>query len=163
MANMLRFPAAPAWMQLGLVLLVFAVIATVFGTATGFFRFALADELAAVLRIAAIAFVLPALLEEIVFRGPLIWLAERRSRWFGAGAVLSLTLFVVWHPINGMFLVTEARDIFSDWRFLTLATLLGMMATWLAVRTRSIWPPVVFHWLVVVGWKAFFGGPQFLS
>jgi len=122
----------------------------------------MSDDYAALARTAAIALILPALLEEFVFRGPIIWLASRRSKYTGMAVALSLAAFVLWHPLNGAFLLTEARDWFFDWRFLVIAAGFGAVASWLAFRTRSLWPPIVFHWLAVVGWKAFLGAPAFL-
>ena len=74
---------------------------------------------------------------------------------------LSLLAFILWHPLNATVNLVEARDLFFDWRFLTVATGLGAVATYLAIRTRSLWPPVLFHWLAVVGWTAFLGAPNF--
>ena len=143
-------------------LLVFGVIAVPLGMATGLLDWQLVDDPAALLRTAAIALIAPAILEELVFRGPLIHLANTNSRWLAAATLGSLALFLIWHPLNGTFVLTAAEDLFTDWRFLMVAFWLGVVASALAIRTHSLWPPIVFHWLAVVGWKAFFGGPAFL-
>jgi len=160
---MFRLPASRDWGVAGLAFLAFAAAALGFGFATGFFRFEPTGQ-ASTMRALAVAFVLPALLEEVVFRGPLIWLAQRAvtgGRLVLASA-LSLALFVLWHPLNASLLLTEARLWFFDWRFLVIAAALGGVATWLALRTRSLWPPIVFHWLAVLGWKELLGGPGLL-
>lgn len=115
------------------------------------------------LKTAAIALFLPALGEELIFRGPLLVLIGRSqvSLVFLACAV-SLALFVGWHVVNGAIVLTSAWDTFSDLRFLILATVLGCGLTAMTLLSRSIWPAVIFHWLAVVAWKGLFGGPSFI-
>jgi len=149
------------WKQVSIVCMLFTALSLMFGFAVGFFQFDVAPT-KQVLRVAVIAFVLPALLEELVFRGPLIYFANKKSKKLLYVAILSLALFILWHPLNACFLLTEARPVFLDWRFLTLATLLGVCASALALTTRSLWPPILFHWFAVIGWKAFLGAPTFL-
>lgn len=74
---------------------------------------------------------------------------------------MALALFVAWHPINGLFLKTEASQTFLDPVFLLLATLLGGCCTFVYLRTGSIWPSTLIHWLSLVSWKAFLGGRIF--
>jgi len=149
-------------MRVGIAILIFSMFAVPFGLLTGLFEFRLEADPVVLIRTAAIALILPALFEEVLFRGPIAWLSSIGSRKLLYVVAVSLPLFVLWHPFNGMFLMTEAQSLFTDWRFLVLAALLGLAATHLAVKTCSIWPPVLFHWLAIVGWKAFFGGPAFL-
>ena len=149
------------WKQISIVCTLFMPLSLMFGFATGFFQFDVAPT-KQILRVAVIAFVLPALLEELVFRGPLIYFANKKSKKLLYVAILSLALFILWHPLNACLLLTEARPVFLDWRFLTLAALLGACASALALTTRSLWPPVLFHWFAVIGWKAFLGAPAFL-
>lgn len=159
--ELFRWPKTNEWMWSGAVSLAFALLAIGFGFVTGFFRFGLAEP-DTLLRTAVVAFVLPALLEEFVFRGPLVWFARRGSErlWLASG--VSLLLFVLWHPFNATFMLTDAQEVFFDWRFLAIATGLGAAATALALRTRTLWPPILFHWLAVLGWKAFLGAPTLL-
>jgi len=159
--GVLRRPSVADWVLTAKALAAFSLLAVPFGLFSGLFAFKLADDPAEIAKIALIIFFVPALFEEVLFRGPVVWLSFIGSRKLLYVAALSLGLFVLWHPLNGMFLMTEARGLFTDWRFLFLAALLGLVATHLAIKTRCIWPPVVFHWLVVVGWKVFLGGPQF--
>ena len=160
---MFGWPSLSDWRLVGVQTLLFSALAGAFALTTFLFEFSLISDLSSLLKITAIALFLPAIFEELVFRGPVIWVAEKHPSWLWPASGVSLVLFVLWHPLNGMFLMTEARELFTDARFLMIAAALGAMATLLGVRTRSIWPPVVFHWLVVIGWKAFLGGPQFLS
>jgi len=75
------------------------------------------------LRIAAVTFVVPALAEEVVFRGLVI----RRFDW--RHGVASVTLYVLWHPIEALFFLPAAHPVFFDPAFLLLVTLLGSMCT----------------------------------
>lgn len=154
---------APTRRQWGLTVAVFigfAISASLFGLGTGLYTYAPLADSKALLSRSMIAFIAPALLEELAFRGPLLWLALKRGKAPVWAIALSLALFILWHPFNAMINLTEMRGLFFDWRFLTVATGLGAGASFLALRTRSIWPPIAFHWVGVVGWIAFLGAPN---
>lgn len=161
-SDMLRLPTSLDFKRIGIAFLVFTLFAVPFGTLTGLFQFSVSSDPAVLVRTAIIALFIPALFEEAIFRGHLVWLSYQGSRKLLYVVVASLVLFVLWHPLNGLFLMTDAKALFTDLRFLTLVSALGVTASILAIKTCSIWPPVIFHWLVVVGWKTFFGGPAFL-
>lgn len=144
---------------LGTVVTVLAM--GVIGFGTGFLDWRPRFE--GLLETAAIALFLPALGEELIFRGPLLALIGRgRVSLVYFACAVSLALFVGWHVVSGAFILTSAQDVFSDWRFLSLAGVLGFGLTAMTLLSRSIWPAVAFHWLVVVAWKGLFGGPSFL-
>ena len=159
--KMFDWPGLSDWRFSAVVFIGFAALATAFGLGTGLYTYAPVTDMSAIARFAAIAFVAPGLLEELVFRGPLVWRAVQRKPVPAWAIVLSLLLFILWHPFNASVYLIDARDLFFDWRFLTVAAGLGAVATWLAVRTRSLWPPVIFHWLAVTAWKAYLGAPDF--
>lgn len=160
---MFRLPTTGDWRFTALVALTFWVLAGTFSVSTGLFQVVLTDDWAGLLRIALIAFVIPAFFEELIFRGPLLSLKHHlKKQHFIVASVILLAAFVAWHPINGAFLLTDAYQLFTDPRFLAIAALLGFVAMLLTIRTQSILPAVIFHWLSVVGWKAFLGGPSFL-
>ena len=46
---------------------------------------------------------------------------------------------------------------------LSLATLLGATCTAAYLISRSIWPPVVLHWLTVLAWIWLLGGRALLD
>ena len=73
----------------------------------------------------------PALLEEALFRGILLRSAlrsmSRPLAIFGVGAAFALFHFDLWRA--------------------TVLCLIGMLITWIAVRTASLWPAVVFHFV----------------
>ena len=116
------------------------------------------------LLVAAVALIFPALVEETIFRGALLKPPSDGATGLGPAA-LSAILFALWHPLQKWFY--GALDLpapgwaayAGDWTFLLAAAALGLACARLVLATRSIWPAVALHWLVVVAWKALFGGP----
>ncbi|MEO1659401.1 MAG: CPBP family glutamic-type intramembrane protease [Pseudomonadota bacterium] len=160
--NLFRTPRPRAWIDAGFIALGFIGLAVPFGMLTGFYNWAPSHASSALLRFALIAFILPALLEELVFRGPILVLQNRNGHAPLWAMALSLIAFIAWHPINTVMFMPQAADTFRDWRFLTLAALIGVATTLMTLRSRSLWPAVLFHWGVVVAWKALLGAPGFL-
>src|SRR5262249_12475675 len=110
--------------------------------------------------VAAGTFFLPGVFEETLFRVLLLpHLREAAPRWrvLLCGAV-ALTLFVLWHPWNAWLFAPAARPIFYNGVFLSLAGLLGLVCTVAYLRTGSVWPSVIIHWLAVIAWKLCLGG-----
>jgi predicted Abi (CAAX) family protease len=111
------------------------------------------------LRLFLVPLLVPALAEELFFRGLLYphpdepALPRSRFGW----AALSLLIYVVAHPLNGWLLRPAARDVFFDGRFLVIVLLLGVAALVSYHRARSLWPAVVMHYLTVVLWLSFGG------
>lgn len=107
----------------------------------------------AFLFLAAVAIIIPALGEEMVFRGIL------QPRRLGAAqdwifSALSLVAFVIWHPVQVWLGLPFAQAMFTEPSFLMLVAVLGALCTALTHRSGSVWPAVLLHWVVVVGWKA---------
>lgn len=109
----------------------------------------------ALLRLAALLFVAPALLEELLFRGLLI----RRDRPRAWQLLLSTALFVLWHPLQAVTVGPPWAGMFLDPYFLASVAVLGAVNARLYAATGSLWPPVFLHWLVVLVWKTRLGGP----
>jgi predicted Abi (CAAX) family protease len=114
---------------------------------------------------ALLILVQPALAEEIVFRGLLLpRLAESMSRGrliVVAGA--ALVVYVASHPLNALFFRPEALGLFQSPAYLALTTLLGLTCTAAYLISRSIWPPVVLHWVTVLVWIRLLGGEALLD
>jgi len=100
---------------------------------------------------AAVLFFVPAFFEELVFRGLLI---PRESESMPALArlaqlLLSLALFVAWHPFQAVTWSPE-KAYFASGGFLGAAAILGVGASYLYTYSQSIWPGVFLHWGVVL-------------
>jgi membrane protease YdiL (CAAX protease family) len=107
------------------------------------------------LGIGALAAFGTSVVEEAVFRGVLL-----RSDSGLSGSVLSALLFALWHPFQ-TFLYHPLWEAYAwSWWFLLGAGLLGFAAARLTFATRSIWPAIVLHWLIAVGWKTLYGIPS---
>ncbi|MEL6571734.1 MAG: CPBP family glutamic-type intramembrane protease [Pseudomonadota bacterium] len=104
------------------------------------------------LRWVAIALFVPATVEELIFRAPLL----RHPR--PAAMILSLTAFVMWHPLQALFRPGFAA-IFTNWGFLFAACALGACATVLTIYSHRLWPAIIFHWAAIAGWILLYGGP----
>ena len=162
--SMTTLPNTQGWLRCLLVFLAYIVIAFVLGLATGTLRLeAYGEAPYRLVRFAAIAFLVPCLSEELLFRAALLPDPRQSTsaRYRVGRAAVAVALFVLWHPLNGLFLKTEARQVFLDPGFLTLAALLGTCSSAMYLLTGSIWPSTLVHWVTVVVWKAFLGGRIF--
>ncbi len=110
-------------------------------------------------------FFLPAVLEEILFRLLLIPHPIETAVWgdIYRSVVISLGLFVIYHPLNALTFFKAGNPTFMDWRFLTLAGLLGIVCSIAYLFTGSIWTAILIHWLVVVVWLKILGGDRSLT
>lgn len=104
-----------------------------------------------------LAVFIPALGEELVFRGLLV-----PGRDEGGSArraiLLSTTLFVGWHVVEALTFMQGAAHIFLRPDFLATTAVLGLACGFIRHRTGSLWPVVLLHWLEVAGWQIWFGG-----
>ncbi len=154
-------PRARNYFDLLLVSVVFGVLVVPFGLWTGFLEISgPQDSLGILMAYSLVAFVLPATAEELVFRVVLLPHKDEKVslRAKVLWTVLALIVFVMWHPVNAYFFLPWTRSLFYRWDFLVAAAFLGFAATVLYFRSGSIWPGVIFHWAVVVGWKMGCGG-----
>jgi len=105
-------------------------------------------------------FVSPSLLEEAFFRGILIpnnAITQSKSR-IVAYITVSTAAFVLWHPANALTINTTAAALFLNPAFLLIVALLGITCSVSYVFSRSLWTPIIIHWLTVVVWVIFLGG-----
>lgn len=105
-------------------------------------------------------FVFPSLFEEALFRGILI---PRDTLQHGGKRMIlaigwSTFLFVLWHPFNAMIFNHAAMPIFLDPAFLLTVAALGITCGYSYVVSKSLWVPVLIHWVTVVVWVFFLGG-----
>jgi predicted Abi (CAAX) family protease len=160
------FPRSMGWLStLGLTL-AYGIIALGFGWKTGFLRFDNQFKGSGLHEIlfAGKLFFLPALVEEFLFRLLLVphpietAIFRDMVKW----SLISLGAFIVYHPLNALTFYPAGKQTFWDWRFLTLAGLLGAVCSIAYYTTGSIWPSILIHWIVVVIWVKIFGGRQLL-
>lgn len=112
------------------------------------------------LRLALVAIVAPAFGEELLFRAVLLP-PPRKDRPIPVRPVaMSTALFVLWHPAQALIFGPHWATVVLNLWFLAAVAAFGIASSRLYWRTGSIWPSVMLHWLVVVGWKALLGGPS---
>ena len=156
-AALRRWPNARQWLQAAPVLAATAAIVLAIAMIGGLAHWAPLPLGTDWLRIAAIALVLPALVEEIVFRGllmPVPGIASMRI-----GMWLSIALFVAWHPLQAVAFGPPWSALFLAPAFLAAVLVLAIGLTHVRIVTGSLWPAILGHWLIVAAWKLLFAGP----
>lgn len=147
------------WIAIG-ALLGYGAIALVFGISQGFLRYQIwnADRLGW-LKLGLKLFILPAFVEELVFR--VLWLPTPEVATWGnwlVWAIGGLILFVLYHPLNALTFYKVGNPTFFDQRFLVLTGLLGVTCTVTYGLTGSLFLITLIHWLVVLVWLVGLGG-----
>lgn len=104
-------------------------------------------------------FFIPALLEEIIFRGSLLtFLSNKKLSLYSISIFIFINLlFILWHPINTLLFMPQATAIFTQVYFLLIVLVLSLILSFLALKTQSIWPGVFIHWLIVSIWQIWSG------
>jgi predicted Abi (CAAX) family protease len=154
--SLTTWPTARGW---GLAVVVGAAalaLELAIGLRGGFLRPAPADWSVLAWSLPLAVFV-PALGEELVFRGLLVPGREAGGRATTA-ILLSTAAFVGWHVFEGLTFMRAAALIFLRADFLATTAVLGLSCAVLRHRTGSLWPAVLLHWLEVAGWQIWFGG-----
>lgn len=151
-------PSDRDWLIITILLLVYGLVAIPIGIKWKFIIIESQLSWQKILTVATVAFIAPALLEELCFRVLLIPHPTENivsaKLWFYI--VLSLFLFVIYHPLN----IFVKHNTFKNSIFLFLATLLGITCTIAYLKSGSLWSPVIIHWIVVVVWILWLGGDQ---
>ncbi len=160
-AALTTVPRISDWVFTLLLLFAFALISLPLGFLSNFLFVELAEAPLPNLIIKAIVLlVIPSLAEECVFRVMMLNHKSEKSsiqkKWLLI--ILSLTAYVVWHPLNALTLYKAASPIFFNPTFLLLTTYLGIICSWLYLKSGSIYPSVFVHWMVVIIWLFVFGG-----
>ena len=150
-----HWPDLSGWRQAGLELCWALPLMLLAAYAGGLVRLQSPPEARAIAGLATILFITPTLGEELLFRGMLIPRAAPSPR----AILISAFLFVLWHPLQAATIGPPWAKAFLDPWFLAAAAVLGLALGRIYAATRSLWPCVVAHWLVVFGWKAFLDGP----
>lgn len=139
---------------------IYGVLAIFIGFKFKFLEFSIERNWSIVMRVIITAWFAPAILEELFFRVILLPHPSEKSSlgFLLTWIIVSLVLFVVYHPLNGATLFVARQKTFSDPIFLILAASLGVFCTFIYLNSGSLWTPAVFHWIVVVVWLLYFGG-----
>jgi predicted Abi (CAAX) family protease len=155
--SLATWPNGAGWALSAITAVVTAAIMSSLGFATGLYHLARPD-LAGLPARAALAFVAPAMGEEVFFRGLMVpSIAIRPRPW--ADLVAATVIFVAWHVVEALVILPHARSLFLRADFLACAGILGLGCGLMRWRTGSIWPGVALHWAVVVVWQTWLGGP----
>jgi predicted Abi (CAAX) family protease len=149
-----RWPDARGWALSLLLLALAAAPLYLIGHAGGFATWSPRPLGSGDLAVAALLFFIPSLGEELLFRGVL--LPGRRAALF---APLSVLLFTLWHPLQAWSFGPPWAALFLEPAFLAAVFVLGVTLTAIRLVTRSLWPAIIGHWLVVAAWKLVLGGP----
>lgn len=154
----LTVPTSLDWLECALALVVVGAVAAPLGLATGLLHVE-PRPWPTILKTAAIALFIPAMGEELPFRAALIPDRSETSR--ALWAILGSTaIFTAWHVFETLW-QPEHRALFLRPDFLAWAAWLGLWCAVLRRRSGSVWPGVVVHWLTVVAWIGWLGGPAF--
>lgn len=152
-AALKRWPTFSHWKLALAVMAATIVILWLLFDMAGLARWTPQTDLGFIVPTAAMLLVAPALLEELLFRGLLVGSGS------SASAILSVAAFVAWHPLQAVTIGPPWAALFLDPAFLCGVALLGVALVFLRLRSGSLWPSIILHWLVVAGWKFLFGGP----
>ena len=138
---------------------IYILFALMYGWRSQFLRLERSPS-SSILRVVITSLIAPALLEEAFFRVLLLPYPDSdiSSEQYFVWSVISLLLFIIYHPLNALTAFPQGRKVFSDRRFLILATALGIVCTVTYWQTGSVWLPILIHWLTVVLWLLCFGG-----
>jgi predicted Abi (CAAX) family protease len=160
------WPGLDVWLTSLLLLLIFGLIARWQGLRSGIIR----EEKTTLstwgrVLLGARLLLHPAVVEESIFRGLLIPSPADTSITPSilAWIILSWLLFILAHPINSLILRPQTRAVFTHPVFLILAGLLAIFTSALYWISASLWPAILFHWIVVFIWMTRFGGLSNLS
>ena len=160
-ASMILLPDLRDWGITVLLLLGYSAIAVPIGVRSGFLKWRpIEQKPVQVAKTLVFLFLCPTLLEELVFRVILLPYPDELNApaiTFG-WAMLSLTLFVLYHPINALTLYKAGNPTLFQPIFLGLTALLGLTCTIAYLVTGSLWTISFIHWVVVVIWLFCFSG-----
>jgi predicted Abi (CAAX) family protease len=165
-AGLTTLPNISGWLLTLQLLVGYAVVAVAIGFKSKFLTLTpVRDDLKGNARLLIQLFLMPALVEEIVFRLLLIPhpIETATSGNIYLWSLLALGLFMIYHPLNALTAYKSGNPTFMGWQFLTLTGLLGGVCTIAYLATGSIWSAVIIHWLVVSVWIKFLGGDRLLD
>ncbi len=157
----LVFPRFKDWLFVVVMLIIYSIFALPYGWRFGFLQIELwsanwIDKWLLILR----CLFSPAIVEELLFRVFLLPHPSQITNWFqwSLWAIVSLLLFILYHPLNAKAFLKAGIPTFYNHVFLILAAFLGIICTVAYTLTGSLFVIVLIHWIVVVVWLIVFGG-----
>ena len=154
-ASLRTLPSARGWTFCAVVSLATLALMAAIGFTTGFYTLQSAEP-GLPLRMLVVFFI-PALGEEIPFRGLLTPGPEETQRPKLEIAV-STGLYTVWHVVEAVTFLKSAAGVFLRPDFLLCCAVLGLGCAVMKRQTGSLWPAVILHWALVVVWQTWLGG-----
>ena len=165
--SFLRFPSLIQWTEIILIWLLFALTILSLGFAFKFLEFKIADPPKGFIYEIVRTLIVPTTVEEIIARIILLPRIDPSLQSLNFSqflqCVMSLSIYVFYHPLLGYIIKwltpnTSYLKTFTNPIFLSLVVLLGSCCTITYLRTQSIWPSIIFHWLAVISWLLLLGG-----
>jgi predicted Abi (CAAX) family protease len=158
--SLTTWPDARGWLFAVMASVLTLIVMAIVGGAGGLLHLRRPDIAGLPLRLVT-AFFIPSLGEEALFRGLLVPdRSETRRPW--TAIIVATALFTAWHALETTFL-HHAAPTFLRADFLICAAMLGAGCAISRWRTGSLWPAVILHWMVVVAWQTWLGGPRLAS
>ena len=138
------------------LLFIYAWVALLWGLRSALLRWQPVKSPQTIVTTLGIAFIVPALVEETLFR--VILLPPPNHPHFYLWASWGLILFILAHPLNALLFFPHRKNTFFNPHFLALAGLLGLLCTIAYQQSESLWLPVLLHWIPVGLWLLLWGG-----
>jgi predicted Abi (CAAX) family protease len=159
--SFLTFPSVNDWIWAVILLLIYSLTVIPLGFNLQFLKAEIPNiGRKTMLRLILITLFIPATAEEIFFRVLLLphktEHVSMTSQWI-LGSI-SLILFIIYHPLNAAVFANYAKTTFSSFAFLASAAILAIVCTVSYLKSGSIYPPIILHWLFVLGWLLGLGG-----
>jgi predicted Abi (CAAX) family protease len=154
-------PTLESWFVTSFLLLVIALICLPIGFKSGLLEVRILPlSFLGIVKILVSRFFFPCFAEELLFR---VLLLPRPTPNTPVNiqltmAFISIVIYVIGHPIFAALFYQKAFGVFTNSGFLLSTLILGITLTIAYWHSRSIWSPVVIHWIVVIVWLLIFDG-----
>lgn len=158
---LLTVPTLKSWLFTFFLLLIIALICLPIGFQSGLLEFEILHlSFIGMIKILVSRFFFPCFAEELLFRVLLLPSPTPNTpvNIKLTMAFISIVLYVIGHPIFAALVYQKAFGVFTNPGFLLSTLVLGITLTISYWHSRSIWSPVVIHWIVVVVWLLIFDG-----
>ncbi|BAZ43618.1 abortive infection protein [Chondrocystis sp. NIES-4102] len=158
--SLVTLPTLTNWLEGFFFLLIYAAIVLPIGFITEFIHCSWQRSPKLIIKIILTSLFTPAILEEIFFRVILLPspIVETTANTLYCWIIVSLVLFIIYHPLNALTFFPAGRKTFFQPVFLFSAGLLGFINSISYLTSGSIWQAIFIHWIIVIIWLIFLGG-----